>query len=128
MVPRLVGTEGLYIFVDSLRRNLTIDGGDGEHLVSRRLDGTRLVQGYVARSGSDNTLVGAQQSLDDGRVGLRATNQEVYLTLIGRKTTRREYLLACRSTIVVGAVARGLFHIGAHQRLQNQRMRALHIV
>ncbi len=126
MIPRLVGTEGGDIAIHSLGREFAIAALDGEHLMSRSLDSSRLVQSHVARSGGDNALVGAQKALDDRGVGLRATHQQMHLAIL--QAARRENLPACRSTILIYTVAYRLLQIGAHECLQNQRVRALHVI
>ena len=128
MVPRLIGTECLDVLVNGHSRELAIYGRNGQHLMSRSLNRSRLVQCHVARSGGDNTLVGAQQSRNNRSIGLRASHKEVNLPLITRKAARRENLRTRRSAILIRTVAYALLQIGTHQSLQNLGVRTLHII
>ena len=95
---------------------------NGEHLVSRELDGAGLMAGHMARLGRDHALVGSEQHVEHDLVGLRAADQEEHLGLGG---------IACGADQLLGMlavpihpIARHGFHVGIGQCLQHRRVRA----
>ena len=126
MLPALVSLECRDILIYRLSRDFTLLVGQTYHLVSRSLDSSRLMYGDMACLSCQDTLIGAEQGANHCGVGLCSSHQEVNLA-IGR-ITRLENLLACRSTILITAVARAFEHIGLEQSLQDSRVHTLHII
>ena len=76
--------------------------------------------------GAQHALMGTQDGGDHRHIGLGAAHQKMHGGLRGLagRADQRPGALA----VGVLAVAGGLLHIGAGQRLQDRRMRALHII
>ena len=106
--------------------HLALVAGDGEHLVTAKLDGARLVAGDVAGLGSNDALVRREQHVNHRRVGLRAAHQKKHVG-IGSLTGLADKLLGTLG-MRIGTVAGLRLHIGVDKRLQHRRMCAVGIV
>ena len=126
MVAVAVGAKVVDISCDGLGAELAVGVGQGKNLVSRSLDGARLVDIYMSRIGRHRTLKGAQQSLDHGGVGLGAARKQVNLG--PGRTARFAYACTRRVTYRVTAVAVVFVEIDGGQALQYRGMRTLHVV
>ena len=81
VVAVFVATLAREVGIKTLCGELSIDILDRQHLVSRRLDRTRLVHGNMPRIRRHNTLIGAQDRTDYGCIGLRSTHQKANIGL-----------------------------------------------
>ena len=126
MLVALVFVEHLDIVLEILGVHLALVTGDGEHLVTAKLDGTRLVAGDVAGLGGNNALVRSEQHVDYRGVGLRTTHQQEHVG-VRRLAGLADELLGTLG-VRVGTVAGLRLHVGIDECLQHRRVRTVGIV
>ena len=124
--PGLVAVERVDEAFDVAGPNLAVVLGQGEDLVSGGLDCPGLVDVDVGRFGGQHPFVAAQQSVDDGGVGLGAARQEVDLGSGGLALPADE--LPGMGRVGVAAVTGSLFEVGLDEAAHHFGMRALHVV
>ena len=78
-----------------------------QHLVTARLNGTCFMEGDVPRFRRQNALIGAEETADDGGVGLGAAHQEFHLS-VGAVAGGADLVLGL-SAVGILTVANGLF-------------------
>ena len=106
--------------------DLTFDGGGVEDLVTAALDDAGLVHVDVAGMGGDDALPGQEDRVDDGRVRLRAADQEVNVSVGGLAGLPDQ--VAGTLAVLVGAVAARLFHVGGDEGVEHPGVRAFLVV
>ena len=126
MLAGLVAVEVLDVARDLVGPHLALVFGQREHLVSRRLDGPRLVDVDVSRRCGQHPFVPAQQAVDDRGVGLGAAHQQIDLGL-GR-SARLADELAGMGRMGVASVSGALFEVGLDQAAHHLGMGSLHVV
>lgn len=98
----------------------------GEHFVSRGLNGTRLVNANVATLGCQYPLVACKQSIDDGGVGLSATHKEMNACLGCAASLLNELLgVGCE---IVSSITHCFEEICFDESLEHLGMGSCHIV
>ena len=110
----------------SQARTLPSYWGQGEDLVAGGLDCPGLVDVDVGGFGRQHPFVTAQQSVDDGGVGLGAAHQEVNLGSGGLALPADEFPGLGR--VGVAAITGSLFEIGLDEAAHHLGMRACHVV
>ena len=90
------------------------------------LDDAGLVHVDMAGVGSDDALPGQEDRVDDGRVRLRAADQEVHVGVGGLAGLANQ--VAGTLAVLVGTVARGLFHVGGDEGIKHPGVRTLLVV
>lgn len=122
----LVGIELTDVGLNFGRRNLAVVSRKGEYLMATRLDGTRLVDVDVCGLGSQYAFVMREEGIDDGGVGLGASDEEVDVeTIIGTSLTHKLLSLGCNGILTV---AYGLLEVGIDQPLEYLRVATLHVI
>ena len=126
MLPREVVLPGQIGVLDALGGQFAVFTGDGQHLVAGALDGVDLVAVDVAGGDGQNTLVGTQNGINDGGIGLGAAHQKVHGGVGGAADLAD--LFGGGGAVGILTVADGLVHIGVQQLLQDGGMGAFQIV
>ena len=114
------------VALDGVSRELAVRAGDGEDLVAAELDGARLVHAHMTGVGGNDALVPGEKCVDAGRVGLRASHEEVDLGVGG--LTGRANLLAGGLGVGVEAVSCGPLEVRLDESLDDLGNCALLIV
>lgn len=68
--------------VDPLRRQLAVRRGEGEYLVSGRLDSRRLMHQDMPVRRRHRRLKGAEEGRNGGQIGLRAAREEMHVAVL----------------------------------------------
>ena len=126
VIPAPVPVESFNPRSQVSRRHLALVLGHRQYLVTARLNGTCLVEGNVPRVRRQNALIGAEETADDGGVGLGAAYQKFHLG-VGAVAGGADFVLGL-SAVGVLTVADGLFQVGVQKPLEDGRMRAFEIV
>lgn len=105
---------------------LAVVGRQGNHLVSRGLDGGCLVHVDMARINGDDRLVGAHHPVDYRGIGLGATHQEVDFGI--GSSACHTYFLFCPFAVDVVAVGGRWLIVGVGQMFQHLRVGPVVIV
>ena len=126
VVAAAVALEGLHEMVELGNGKLAVVGRQGNHLVSRGLDGRCLVHVDMARIDGDDRLVGAHHPVDYRGIGLGATHQEVDFG-IGCSACH-PYFLLCPFAVDVVAVGGRWLIVGVGQMFQHLRVGPVVIV
>ena len=106
--------------------DLAFDGRGVEDLVAAALDDAGLVHVDVSGIGGDDALPGQEDRIDDGRVRLRAADQEVHVGVGGLAGLADQ--VAGAPAVLVGAVAARLFHVGGDEGVEHPGVRAFLVV
>ena len=126
MLLGLIVLLPLHIVLYLFGGELAIRGGEGDDLVTGRLDGAGLMAVDVTGHSTYHALPRTQKRGDHGGVGLRAANEEVDVGL-GR-VAGSAHLSTGTVADLVAAVTHGLHHVGLHHALHNGAVGTLQIV
>ena len=126
MVTRTVALPRCADAFDVSRVDLAVHGRGVEDLVAAALDDASLVHVDVTGVGGNDALPGQEDRIDDGRVRLRAADQEVHVSVGGLAGLADQ--VAGALAVLVSAVARGLFHVGGDEGIEHPGVRALLVV
>jgi hypothetical protein len=76
--------------------------------------------------GCDDTFVTGEKGIDDGRIGLGAAYEEIYVS-IRTAAGETDFVLRCSGERVV-TISRGRDLVGLYKFLKDLRMGAFHII
>ena len=94
--------------------------------MAAKLDGATLVHVDVSRLDSQHALIGLEQGINHGGVGLRATHEEKHVG-IGFAACRADFLPGS-GAVIIQSVARGTVVVGLNQALEDSLVAAVVVV
>jgi hypothetical protein len=122
----LICVEIVDEFLDLLGLQLALVLRKHKHLMSCRFDGAGLVNVDMSALSSDDTFVTGEKGIDDGRIGLGAAYEEIYVS-IRAAAGETDFVLRCSGERVV-TISRGRDLVGLYKFLKDLRMGAFHII
>jgi len=100
-------------------RDAAVLSRQADDLVARMLDGSSLMDRDVTRLGSHHALMGTEDRRNNGSIGLRASDKEMHISLLGRESASLEDEFTGMLAMRIHPVTYVLFEIRLSKALQD---------
>ena len=121
-----VGVEGRDVAVDVVGADFPVVLRESDDLVPAGLDGSGFVHVDVSRLCGEHSFPGPEDAVDDGGVGLCASDEEVHGCVCAAAGLPDAF--ARVFAIGVESVAGCLFHVGPDEPFEDERVCSFHVV